>query len=116
MNQFPEQFDQMLVHTGQHYDEHMSKAFFDDLGIPKPDIDLNVGSGTQAEQTGRIMVEFEKVCIEKQPDLVIVVGDAMIDSLHKHKEKASQLNVMTDLGLEKNGYAVMTLPPPCQRG
>ncbi len=75
MSQFPEQFDQILVHTGQHYDEHMSKAFFDDLGMPKPDIDLNVGSGTQAEQTGRIMVEFEKVCIEKQPDLVIVVGD-----------------------------------------
>lgn len=75
MNSYPDRIDQMLVHTGQHYDEKMSKAFFEDLGMPRPDIDLGVGSGTHAEQTARIMVEFEKVCIRKQPDLVIVVGD-----------------------------------------
>lgn len=75
MNRHPERIDQMLVHTGQHYDEKMSKAFFDDLGMPRPDIDLGVGSGTHAVQTARIMVEFEKVCIKEQPDLVIVVGD-----------------------------------------
>jgi UDP-N-acetylglucosamine 2-epimerase (non-hydrolysing) len=65
----------MLVHTGQHYDEKMSKAFFEDLGMPRPDIDLGVGSGSHAVQTGRVMVEFEKVCVKEQPDLVIVVGD-----------------------------------------
>jgi UDP-N-acetylglucosamine 2-epimerase (non-hydrolysing) len=53
----------------------MSKAFFDDLGMPKPDIDLEVGSGSHAEQTAKIMVAFEKVCIGEKPDLVIVVGD-----------------------------------------
>lgn len=75
MRKYPEAIDHKLVHTGQHYDEKMSKAFFDDLGIPKPDIDLGVGSGSHAEQTARIMVEFEKVCLREQPDLVIVVGD-----------------------------------------
>lgn len=75
MNRYPDRIDQMLVHTGQHYDQKMSKAFFDDLGMPKPDIDLGVGSGTHAVQTAKIMVEFEKVCIKEQPDLVIVVGD-----------------------------------------
>jgi UDP-N-acetylglucosamine 2-epimerase (non-hydrolysing) len=75
MNRYPEQIEHLLVHTGQHYDEKMSKAFFDDLGMPKPDIDLEVGSGSHAEQTAKIMVAFEKVCLEHKPDLVIVVGD-----------------------------------------
>ena len=75
MNHYPDRIEHLLVHTGQHYDAKMSKAFFDDLGMTKPDIDLGVGSGTHAEQTGRIMVAFEKVCLEQKPDLVIVVGD-----------------------------------------
>ena len=75
MNRYPDRIDQVLVHTGQHYDQKMSRAFFDDLGMPKPDINLGVGSGTHAEQTAKIMVEFEKVCIKERPDLVIVVGD-----------------------------------------
>ncbi len=75
MNKYPEKIQHLLVHTGQHYDQKMSKAFFDDLGMPKPDIDLEVGSGSQAEQTGKIMVAFEKVCEVEKPDLVIVVGD-----------------------------------------
>lgn len=75
MNRYPEKFRHRLVHTGQHYDERMSKSFFADLGMPKPDMDLGVGSGSHAEQTARIMVEFEKVCLEHAPDLVIVVGD-----------------------------------------
>lgn len=75
MNKRSNQFRHLLVHTGQHYDERMSKSFFVDLGMPKPDIDLEVGSGSHAEQTGRIMVEFEKVCLREKPDLVIVVGD-----------------------------------------
>src|SRR5215470_19522085 len=65
----------ILVHTGQHYDEGMSDVFFRELGIPVPDVHLGVGSGSHAEQTSRIMVEFEKVCIAENPDLVLVVGD-----------------------------------------
>jgi len=75
MNRHRDRINQMLVHTGQHYDEKMSKAFFEDFDMPKPDIDLGIGSGTHAEQTARIMVEFEKVCLKERPDLVIVVGD-----------------------------------------
>jgi UDP-N-acetylglucosamine 2-epimerase (non-hydrolysing) len=65
----------VLVHTGQHYDEGMSDVFFRDLDIPVPDVHLGVGSGTHAEQTARIMVEFEKVCGAEKPDMVVVVGD-----------------------------------------
>src|SRR3989454_7105822 len=65
----------ILVHTGQHYDEGMSDVFFRDLGIPVPDVHLGVGSGSHAEQTARIMVEFEKVCLKEKPGLVLVVGD-----------------------------------------
>ncbi len=65
----------VLVHTGQHYDEKMSKVFFDDLELPQPDIYLGIGSGSHAEQTARIMIAFEKVLGETAPDLVIVVGD-----------------------------------------
>jgi UDP-N-acetylglucosamine 2-epimerase (non-hydrolysing) len=64
-----------LVHTGQHYDEKMSKLFFDDLQMPKPDIYLNVGSASHAVQTAKIMVEFEKILEKEKPDLVLVVGD-----------------------------------------
>jgi UDP-N-acetylglucosamine 2-epimerase (non-hydrolysing) len=64
-----------LVHTGQHYDENMSEVFFRDLGLPDPDVDLGVGSGSHAEQTARIMVAFEKVLFGKRPNLVVVVGD-----------------------------------------
>lgn len=75
MNRYPGRIEHLLVHTGQHYDHRMSKVFFDELGMPKPDIDLEVGSGSHAEQTARIMVEFEKVCMKERPDLIIVVGD-----------------------------------------
>ncbi len=65
----------LICHTGQHYDEKMSKVFFEDLELPQPDIYLGVGSGSHAEQTARVMVEFEKVLLAEKPDLVIVVGD-----------------------------------------
>lgn len=64
-----------LVHTGQHYDGNMSDAFFRDLELPVPDIHLGIGSGSHAEQTGRVMIEFEQVLIKEKPHLVIVVGD-----------------------------------------
>jgi len=64
-----------LIHTGQHYDKKMSGDFFEQLGIPEPDINLEAGGGTQAEQTAAIMVRYEKVLMEKRPDLVLVVGD-----------------------------------------
>lgn len=68
-------FKTLLVHTGQHYDENMSKLFFDDLGIPKPDINLEVGSASHAVQTAEIMKRFEPVVLDFEPDYVLVVGD-----------------------------------------
>ena len=64
-----------IIHTGQHYDLNMSDVFFQDLKLPNPDIHLGVGSGTHAEQTGKVMIAYEKIVMEKRPDLVIVVGD-----------------------------------------
>lgn len=64
-----------LIHTGQHYDARMSGDFFTQLGIPQPDVNLEVGSGTQAEQTAAIMVRYEKVLLEKPSNLCLVVGD-----------------------------------------
>ncbi len=68
-------FKVTLIHTGQHYDKKMSDVFFDDLNIPKPDYNLNVRSGSHAEQTAKIMVSFEQICIDIKPNLLIVVGD-----------------------------------------
>jgi UDP-N-acetylglucosamine 2-epimerase (non-hydrolysing) len=70
-----EKIQHMLVHTGQHYDVRMSDSFFVDLCIPAPDVHLNIGSGTHAEQVGRTMIAFEKVVQAEQPDWVVVVGD-----------------------------------------
>jgi UDP-N-acetylglucosamine 2-epimerase (non-hydrolysing) len=186
MNKYPDQFEHLLVHTGQHYDEKMSKDFFDVLGMPKPDIDLGVGSGSHAEQTAKIMIEFEKVCQTENPDLVIVVGDVnstmactitakklgikvahveaglrsrdiampeeinrlctdvlcdylfttdllanenlsnegvadekvhfvgnvMIDTLLKHRDKAKKLSLLSDMGLKQGEYATLTLHRP----
>jgi UDP-N-acetylglucosamine 2-epimerase (non-hydrolysing) len=70
-----EGLEPVVIHTGQHYDLNMSDVFFEDLGLPAPDIHLGVGSGSHAEQTGQVMMAYEKVLLEKKPDLVIVVGD-----------------------------------------
>ncbi len=69
------EFEPLIVHTGQHYDEKMSDAFFDDLEIPRPDIDLNIGSASHAVQTAGIMLAFEPVILDQRPDWVVVVGD-----------------------------------------
>jgi UDP-N-acetylglucosamine 2-epimerase (non-hydrolysing) len=70
-----ESIQAVLVHTGQHYDEIMSKLFFTELGIPEPDVNLEVGSGSHAVQTAEIMKRFEPVLIKYKPDVVVVVGD-----------------------------------------
>ena len=70
-----DQVDHLLVHTGQHYDDRMSKSFFEALDIPDADIHLGIGSGTHAEQVGKTMIAFEKVLQQERPDWVVVVGD-----------------------------------------
>ncbi|MGA3115082.1 MAG: UDP-N-acetylglucosamine 2-epimerase (non-hydrolyzing) [Syntrophobacteraceae bacterium] len=67
--------ERLLVHTGQHYDGKMSQSFFDDLGLPEPDVNLEVGSGSHAEQTAEIMKRFEPLLRKEMPDVVLVVGD-----------------------------------------
>lgn len=64
-----------LVHTGQHYDKNMSGSFFEQLGIPEPDVNLGAGGGTQAEQTAAIMIGYEKLLLDSKPDVCLVVGD-----------------------------------------
>ena len=68
-------FAPVLIHTGQHYDSNMSGAFLDDLGLPKPDFHLGVGSGSHAEQTGKVMVAYGAVAEANRPDWLVVVGD-----------------------------------------
>jgi len=65
----------IIVHTGQHYDLNMSEAFFRDLMLPEPQVHLGVGSGTHAEQTGKVMIAYEKLLLQQRPDLIVVVGD-----------------------------------------
>ena len=180
------EFQPLLVHTGQHYDEAMSEAFFRDLEMPLPDVHLGIGSGSHAQQTAAIMQAFEPVVTSKQPDWVIVVGDVnstlacglvcvklgikvahveaglrsrdrtmpeeinrlltdqiadllltpsadadanllaegipperiklvgniMIDSLHRQLDRAKQSTARADLGLADKEYAVLTLHRP----
>jgi UDP-N-acetylglucosamine 2-epimerase (non-hydrolysing) len=75
MADFPGSIQPVLVNTGQHYDQEMVDYFFDDLDIPTPEVNLGVGSGSHAQQTARIMADFEPVCLEYSPDLVMVMGD-----------------------------------------
>ena len=75
MAKFPDDFAQTLVHTGQHYDDNMSKLFFDELDMPRPDINLEVGSGSHAKQTAEVMLRFEPLLEQFKPDWVLVPGD-----------------------------------------
>jgi UDP-N-acetylglucosamine 2-epimerase (non-hydrolysing) len=81
----------IVCHTGQHYDRKMSKIFFDDLGLPHPEFYLGAGSGSHAEQTAKIMIEFEKILIREKPELIIVVGD--VNSTIACSLVASKLNI-----------------------
>lgn len=80
-----------LVHAGQHYDDNMSGAFFRDLGLPEPDAHLGVGAGTHAEQTGRVMIAYERLCLNQRPDFTIVVGD--VNSSMACALAAAKLNI-----------------------
>ena len=84
-------FNCLLCHTGQHFDHSMSEIFFKDLGIPPPDYNLGVSGGTHAQQSACIMLEFEKVLVKEQPDLIIVVGD--VNSTMSCSLVASKLNI-----------------------
>ena len=75
MRKYRDEFNVIIVHTGQHYDFELSGVVFKDLELPEPNIYLGVGSLNHGEQTGKIMIEFEKVVLEEKPDLVVVVGD-----------------------------------------
>jgi UDP-N-acetylglucosamine 2-epimerase (non-hydrolysing) len=113
MEDYPNEIEHLLVHTGQHYDHRMSKAFFEDLDMPRPDIDLEVGSGSHAEQTARIMVAFEKVCLREEPELVIVVGD--VNSTLACSITAKKLGIMVahvEAGLRSRD---MTMPEEINR-
>ena len=84
----------LLVHTGQHYDQNMSNIFFEELGMPKPDIYLGVGSETHAKQTAKIMIDFEQVCVDNKPQRVIVAGD--VNSTIACALVATKLNIPVD--------------------
>lgn len=81
----------LICHTGQHYDEKMSKVFFEDLEMPYPDFYLGVGSGSHAEQTANVMIAFEKVLLSEKPDLIVVVGD--VNSTVACSLVAAKLNI-----------------------
>jgi len=81
----------LICHTGQHYDEKMSKIFFEDLELPKPDFYLGVGSGSHAEQTANVMIKFEEILLKEKPDMILVVGD--VNSTIACSLTASKLNI-----------------------
>lgn len=75
LKKYDKDIKHLICHTGQHYDKEMSKIFFDELELPRPDYYLGIGSETHAIQTAKIMIEFEKILLKEKPDLIIVVGD-----------------------------------------
>ena len=84
-------FRSILVHTGQHYDAHMSASFFDDLQIPPPDVNLGVGSGSHGTQTAAVMSALEPHLVAEPPDVVLVVGD--VNSTLAAALTAAKLNI-----------------------
>ncbi|MBM2839894.1 MAG: UDP-N-acetylglucosamine 2-epimerase [Bacteroidetes bacterium] len=101
--EYPDRIKATLVHTGQHYDDLMSSIFFSQLGIPRPDVSLGVGSGSHAQQTAEVMKSFEAVATQQRPDLVLVVGD--VNSTLAASIVAAKLNIPiahVEAGLRSN--------------
>ena len=102
-----------LIHTGQHYDRDMNDVFFEELGIPKPDVFMGCGGGSHAQQTAKIMVGFEELCLEHRPDCVLVVGD--VNSTLACAVVAKKLNISVahvEAGLRSGD---MTMPEEVNR-
>jgi UDP-N-acetylglucosamine 2-epimerase (non-hydrolysing) len=97
----------VIVHTGQHYDLNMSDVFFRDLGLPEPDVHLGVGSGTHAEQTGQVMIAYEKVLFATRPDLVVVVGD--VNSTSACTLAAAKINYGTAKDIKSAGHELSAM-------
>lgn len=111
--QEPGGFEHLLVHTGQHYDEHLNDSIFRDLGLRAPDLHLGSGSGSHAEQTSRIMLAFEKLVEERRPALVVVAGD--VNSTLACSVVAAKANVPVahlEAGLRSNDW---TMPEEINR-
>jgi UDP-N-acetylglucosamine 2-epimerase (non-hydrolysing) len=115
----------IIVHTGQHYDVNMSEAFFTDLGLPQPDMFLQVGSGSHAEQTAKVMVAYERILLQTPPDVVDnliregvapekikLVGNIMIDSLEMLRDRIEKENTPQALNLAPRSYGIVTLHRP----
>ena len=103
----------LLVHTGQHYDDRMSKAFFESLDIPEPDINLGIGSGSHAEQVGNTMIAIEKILLQEKPDWVVLVGD--VNATLACSVTAKKLNIKVchiEAGLRSGD---MTMPEEINR-
>jgi UDP-N-acetylglucosamine 2-epimerase (non-hydrolysing) len=88
---FDEEFDHIIIHTGQHYSYNMDKIFFEELGLRKCDYTINIGSGSHAAQTGKMMMEIEKVLLKEKPDIVVIQGDT--NSTLAGTIAASKLNI-----------------------
>ena len=102
-----------LIHTGQHYDKNMSDSFFEQLGIPEPNVNLGAGGGTQAEQTAAIMIGYEKLLLIERTDLCLVVGD--VTSTMACSIVAQKLNVHVahvEAGIRSNDW---TMPEEINR-
>jgi len=105
--------DFRLIHTGQHYDEALSGSFFKQLELPNPDINLGVGSGSQAEQTAAIMIAYEKILQESKPDICLVVGDVTSSMACAITAKKMHVKVAhVEAGLRSNDW---TMPEEINR-
>ncbi len=107
IQQSSSKIDFRLIHTGQHYDEALSGSFFKQLKLPKPDINLGIGSGSQAEQTAAIMMAYEKVLQENKPDICLVVGDVTSSMACAITAKKMQIKVAhIEAGLRSNDWSM----------